>query len=587
MKKKYLFMATAAIIMAGCASDDLVGDENISSGETPIAFNMNTSAITRATQQSGSDAATTLGNMFIVWGEKEETKDAAADGKLVFQNYVVKHDAADATNPVYTANSTTSNTKGWEYVGIDHSDFDTNVKNTIGSNTAQTIKYWDDNASSYTFTAVSALQSDIKEGKVIIEKTTSGNTVYDKGYKINVKSDASTGNIYYADRNYIEKSNGYSHDVVTLTFRHFESKIRFGIYETVPGYKVVITDVYYNSVSHKNTTDKFGVDGDFVIAGDQTAYTVTYENAESSNPNKVKVATTGKSTQAYFEGGTNILAQTTNIGTTASAPTWDIANGGYTPILPNPGNATNMKLKISYKLISEDTGEIINVTDKTAEVPAAYCQWKSNYAYSYIFKISDKTTALYPITFDAVVVTDETGNQETITSVSEPSITTFGAKTDNNKTTIVHGENEYVAGDVIYATVVESNSLVNLTTSNIQLYTVTTKDATNFPITEASVKHAIEQAAKNPAASNPKIVATKIGTSGITANDNLVNVVPTEDGKTIKLDKADNTTNTPALKWTAANNTVYAIEYTNSTTSEKTYKIVIINGATTTTQAGS
>ena len=585
MKKKYLFMATAAIMMAGCASDDLIGDENISSGETPIAFNMNTSAITRAENtKKDAEAATALNNMFIVWGEKEETKDAAADGKLVFQNYVVKHDVTgEGATTNYTANSTTSNTNGWEYVGVDHAFIHSNaeggtdyVTSNIGKSVAQTIKYWDDNATSYTFTAVSALSTDISSGKVTIAKTASGSDVYAKGYTINVKSGASTGNIYYADRNYIEKSDGYSHNVVTLTFRHFESKIRFGIYETVPGYKVLITDVKYNNdASHNTTSSKFGVDGDFVIAGDQTAYTVTYEDNKSSNPNKVKVAATGKSTQAYFEGGTNILAQTTNIGTTASSPTWDIADGGYTPILPNPGNTTNMKLKISYKLISEDTGEIINVTDKTAEVPAAYCQWKSNYAYSYIFKISDKTTALYPITFDAVVVTDETGNQETITSVSEPSITTIGAKTDNNKTTIVYRENEYVAGDVIYATVIESNKLVNLTTSNIQLYTVTTTDATNYPITEASVAHAI---------TNSSVTGKKITVTPVTINDTnapnatLTNEVPTEDGKTIKLDKTDNTTNTPALKWTAADNTVYAIEYNNN--GAKTYKIVIINSAT-------
>ena len=593
MKKNYLLFATAAIVLAGCtADDDLSAGKSTSpaQGDGAIMFSMNTPATTRTNQLSGDDAATALGNMFIVWGEKNEDANAAtsANGKLVFENYVVKHDVTDATGSGtttsnYTANSTTSNTNGWEYVGIDHSFIhNTNegetdyVTSNIGSDKAQTIKYWDDNASSYTFTAVSALSTDISIGNVTIAKTTSSSDVYGKGYTINVKSGASTGNIYYADRHSFTKpTGGYTHDVVTLNFRHFESKIRFGIYETVPGYKVLITNVKYNNdaehttTSNNNGADKFGVDGAFVIAGDNTAYTVTYENASSSNPNKVKVAATGKNTQAYFAGGTNILAQTSNIGTTASAPTWDIANGGYTAILPNPDNATNMKLKISYTLISEDTGEKIEVTDKTAEVPAAYCQWKSNYAYSYIFKISDKSTSLYPITFDAVVVTDEIGNQETITTVSEPSITTF-ATTSDGKSYKTKG-NEYVKDDVIYATVVEGSSLVNLTTNNIQLYTVTTTDATNYPITEASVAHALKQTNVTT-----NITATKFNTSGIT-DANLVNEVPTEDGKTIKLDNTSGSTNKRALTWTAADATVYAIEYING--ENKTYKIVKINNA--------
>ena len=581
-KKNYLFLATAALMMASCANDDLTGGST-----TPlvtnhsISFNMNTSAITRATE--GADAATALGNMFIVWGEKNETSGAkASDGNLVFQNYVVKHDATGESN--YGANTTTSNTAGWEYVGIDHSDFDTNVKNTIGSGKAQTIKYWDDNASSYTFTAISALESDIKAGNVTIEKnegsSESGKTVYDKGYTVKVGANANTGNIYYADRVNIEKgTSGYNHNAVKLTFRSFQSKIRFGIWENIPGYKVVITDVTYNNTKHpgSETSDdskKFGVDGKFVKAGDNTSYTVTYEDDKSSNTNKVKVATAANSaTEDYFVGGTNILNNTTGIGTNASSPTWDIENGGYTPILPNPSNLTNMTLTISYKLISEDTNEIIEVSNKKAEVPAEYCQWKSNYAYTYLFKITNQSADLYPITFDACIEEDETGNQETITEVTTPSITTFGAKTTDGKTTIVKDGNEYAADDVIYATVVEDGKVVALSSSNTKLYKVSTTSTTDFPITEASVAHALSQT---------EGTTTKITAKPETLNDNsFVTIVPTEDGKNVTLSNSG-----AALKWTATDKTVYAIEYSktvdNKTT--KTYKIVKIGGAENTTQ---
>ena len=605
MEKKNLLFVAAAMVMAGCASDDMIGDNNATQSDNQvIGFNMSTPAMTRG---SSSDA-TKLGNMFIVWGEKNETQTSsvkASEENKVFQNYVVKHDVTSPTGSAtsnYSAGSTTSNTNGWEYVGIDHSDFDNNVKSTIGSGKAQTIKYWDDNASSYTFTAVSALQTDIKDGNVIIEKIVGTDTedatksVYDKGYTIQVKSNASTGNIFYADRLNIAKdaTTGYTHNPVELTFRSFESKVRFGIYENIRGYHVVITDVKYNNgTSHTTTSgesngpDKFGVDGSFIVAGDDTKYTVTYENATSNNPNKVKVKADASNTQGYFVGGTGILSttETQPLGTAANAPTWDkgtTADPQYTAILPNPGNKTNMKLTISYKLISDDTKEVIVVENKTAEVPAEYCQWKSNYAYSYIFKISDKSADLYPITFDAVVVDNQIGNQETITTVSEPSITTFAY--DATSKVYKTGADEYVAGYDIYATVVEGSKVVALdktdNSGNVKLYTVTTSDATNFPITEASVADALEKIEAGTAAistnqSNLPILNVK--PQAVTNTYSTTTSVPVEDGTMVTLSN-----NGAALTWKPAAAATYAIEYKKTkdangnalTTPIKYYKIV-------------
>jgi hypothetical protein len=580
MKKNYLLLATAAIAMAGCANDDYIGDGSTTQGENQaIGFNMNTPAVSRA-EGTPTDASK-LGNTFIVWGEKNETTDGvkATAANTVFQNYVVRYTAN-------TANTTTSNTNNWEYVGVDHANFDTNVISTIGSDNAQTIKYWDDNASSYTFTAVSASENDVKDGKVIITKTVgdetaqTGKTACDKGYTVQVKSGASTGSIYYADRVNIEKGSGYTHQPVQLTFRNFQSKIRFGIYETVPGYKVVITGLKYKNgetdVEHKSTdTDKsFGATGNFVVTGDNTKYTVTYENN-----GRAKVAVDGNSsTQTYCNTtGTNWLSTSwtdktthTCISETATAPTYDLTTGSegnqtvgaYTAILPNTANATNLKLELSYCLYSEDTGEKIDAGYKTVEVPAQYCQWKPNFAYTYLFKITDKSAELYPITFDAVVVANETGNQETITTVSEPSITTFTVSGGN----YVTNENEYKKNDEIYATVVEGSKVVALSSSNTKLYTVTTTSSTNYPITEASVAHALDHTS---ASTNVK--ATEVTSPTFTTS------VPTEDGSTITLSNSG-----AALKWTATDAEVYAVEYSKTVDGKttKTYKIVRINNAT-------
>ena len=552
MKKAHILFASAALMFAGCANDEFTGDEGLSKDSTPIAFNMLTSAQTRADE--GSAAATKLGNEFIVWGEKNESSgDAATEGNLVFKNYRVNYDAN-------TAFTTLSNTKDWEYVGITpYEEAKVSPSTWESTDTKQTIKYWDFSATSYTFTAVSAKQTDITGNLVKITKTQNGASAADKGYTIEVKTGASTGDIYVADRLFINtkqtgtidrtKENQYG-GLAKFSFRNFQTKIRFGMYETIPGYKVKVKSVKFNSAA---STTNFGVDGQFVTTGANTKYTVTYD---ANNKAVVALDGTGASTFAYLQGGTNII-DATALGTasTDDKVTYDKADKGYTAILPNPSNATNMKFTISYTLISEDTGEKIEITDKTAAVPAKYCQWKSNYAYTYIFKISDSSADLYPITFDAVVEQDEVGNQETITTVDEPSITTFAVDTSNN---VVTGKDEYAASNTIYASVVEGNAVVTLTTSNVKLYTVTTDDATNFPISEASVANAIAQTA----------VSGKVKATAVTTGTDIVTSVPAEDGMTRDLS---------ALKWTAgASGTVYAVEYTNATDSKKTYKIVKI-----------
>jgi hypothetical protein len=578
-------------------------------GDFAIGFSMNTPAMTRST---GEVAATALGNEFIVWGEKvmsgDETKEKASDGNLVFKNYRVQYSSG-------TANTTVSNTKDWEYVGLTPY-VESTVKPAL--TTTQTIKYWDTKAAKYTFTAVSAKQTDLKptDGTssplVTIEKIESdNNSAYNKGYKIAVKAGASAGNIYVADRYVVTPpTTSTAVEPVTMKFRNFQSKIRFGIYETVPGYKVVITGVTYNNPTATGETvhpttpksgstepaDKtFGISGKFVVPGANTTYTVTYRN-DTGHDGEAKVEVTGTANEenSINTKGTNWLStsfslndQTNCIGEAANSPTYDLTTGSgseqvvgdYTAIMPNPDNKTNLTLKISYDLYSEDTGEKISVDYKTVEVPAAYCQWKSNYAYTYLFKITDKSAELYPITFDACVVESETGNQETITEVGEPSITTFAVK--DNK--IVTDKDEYEDGNTIYATIVEGSSLVTMTESNIKLYTVT---ATGTQIiSEASVANCLANGTKNDATS-PTTWTSTAGSGNVltvtaqsySADNDLLNAVPSEDGKTVTLDKSAK----KAIKWAATGSETaaiyYVVEYikTDNSTTTKYYKIVKI-----------
>ena len=584
MKKKNLLFVAAAMVMAGCASDDMIGDNAATQSENQvIGFNMNMPAVTRAgsTQETGATAAKTLGYEFIVWGEKNEVTKAATDVKnLVFKNYRVQYQSTSSSTSG-AATSSPTNTNGWEYVGINPYE-DSKVSPAITE--SQTIKYWDFKANNYVFTAVSALKTDIDGNKVKITKTEGGDNIEsaNKGYVIELTNGASAANIFVADRNPVTTPTSAS-DVkpVKMQFRNFQTKIRFGFYETVPGYDVQITGVKYNSAQTASTT--FGVDGDFVTAPtgtDKVTYTVTYD---SSNKPVVTVARSGNSaTASYMAFGSDMFNK--DLGTASSSPTYDTdaTNDTYTAILPNTGNTTPMTFTVSYKLISEDTGEEIQIDDRQVTVPAAYCMWKPNFAYTYLFKVTDKSAELYPITFDAVVEADEVSNQKTITEVAGETtdkvcITTLGKTSDGKFYTDV---DEYAGGSTIYASVTEGSAVQTLTATSAKLYTVTaTKNSASVPevITEAAVANCLNRAAD--ASSSPSTwTVTDLNdvTMVVTASSlgEIVGTVPAEDGGQDR--------SLSALKWvdaTASGTTYYVVEYTKTTTATpavttKYYKVV-------------
>lgn len=562
--KKYFYLATALVALAACSNEEYVGDNSptLGEGNGAILFSSNTPAITRA---EGADAAVKLNSQFIVWGEKNETNAAPATGNKVFPDYKVTYGA----NTAYT---TTSNTKNWEYVGLKWTAAE--AANITEATTAvtendQTIKYWDYAATSYTFTAVSAKPADISGGKVKINKLTSGTSVYDKGYEVTVTDEADLTGLYFADRVNIAqsndkdrtKSNKYGGNV-TFTFRNAVSQVRVGMYETIPGYEVKVTKFYYadaaapafSGMTTENTTNfvanvpnvspasgKTSVPGTFTVK----YYPQSTENDAANITNHPTISfeavpATGK--KNYLDLGTGVY--NTTLAITSATPTFDKAAGAFTTVFPQETNTTNLKLKIDYQLSNPVTGETINITGKTAEVPGKFLAWKPNFRYTYIFKITDDE--LYPITFDAVTVEAENGNVEFITTVTEPSITTYA------KGSAVTTNGEYVAGEKVYAVVEDGSSLPTLTASNMKLYEVTTSDATNFPITEASIAEAI---AEYPTLTAAEQTAAKIKFTASSFNYGK-NVVA-EDGSTVAM---DNTNNVVADFTTAAGKT-YAIEY--------------------------
>lgn len=587
---KYFLYAASVLALASCSSDDFLG-ENSGNGQNAtnsvINFGGETGKITRADNDHvGKDAADLLGKNFVLVGFKGSAT-AAANTTYAFDHYNVNY--VDGT-----ANTTESNTANWEYVNQDMT-----VKGAKGSLAQsgakqQTIKYWDHSCASYDFIAFS-MGKGYKTGEATdpiyatptaVNATTLGTAAY------TLAGDANTlGECYISDMKTV-KEKEYSKAAVAMSFRHLTSKVRIALYETVPGY--VISDVkFYDKAKGDKYSEKGTLFGTFNNKGTLTVYfpTTGTKNAETKKAdyNKAHVSfksdgTTEGTVSSKVFGNVNynnddegqIKKGTTYLSQTSTEPSY-CGNTAkeYLKVLPAEGESQPANLRIDFTLTATDgTGEIIKVKGATATVPAKYTEWKPGYAYTYIFKISQNTNGstggddkgLTAISFDAVVVSDEVNGQETITTVSDPSITTYGFNSTENKVTVNGGE--YQAGTDIYATVhvpaTETEKAKTVAPGN--LYTVTIETGAAQTINEASVANALKGTKVNDTwtvtdANGKKMIVTK--TTGETVTE-----VPTEDGHNLKVN---------ALKWTGkvtdpATETFYAVEYVNGT--NKSYKIV-------------
>lgn len=579
---KFFIAAASALALASCSSDDFLGEiqGNEQNGATSaINFGGDTGKITRATE-TGSKAAGLLGNNFVVVGFKGSKTDAANNENYAFDHYNVNFKDGSAF-------STESNRAGWEYVNQDMKVNGADKSLAQGGASQQTIKYWDHSCTSYDFIAFSMGKKDAASKYATptsVDKDKLATAAYTLSGDVNTLSECYISDMKTVNRDDYGKT-------VSMSFRHLASKVRMALFETVPGY--VISDVKFYTDAASTTTDNTEgtLIGEFNNSGTLTVFfpTTGTVHATEKDYNKAHVRFT-KSTTAGETGVLNhkgfgavnynnqaegtINAGSTYLSQNAATPSY--CGAGYQNVLPSEGAASAITLRIDYKLTSVDgTNETINVKGATATVPAEYTEWKSGYAYTYIFKISQNTNGstggtdtkpgLTAISFDAVVVDDEAnGLQETITTVSDNSITTYGYK-DNKVTT---NGNEYVNGTDIYATVYSAGATV----APQKLYTVTLEDGATQTINEASVANALVKGTNDATAktwtvtdyAGKKMVVTETAANVATT----VTSVPAGPGYTL---------NVNALKWTGvvtdpAKETYYAVEYDNGT--KKSYKIV-------------
>ena len=469
MKTKYfIFAASALVALASCSSNDFVGDESLleNSGSGAIAFSSSTPAITRA---SGADAAAKLDYKFKVYG----VKSVSSTYSNVFATNAYSADATYNAAPYWvwyttsTAGTTTSNTANWEYVGAAGSHGTADHQATLTAD--QTIKYWDYSADQYEFVAYSATHtSGSGDGQTpkITKYTKNGFTVE--------ATAADLAGLYVADKKIIT-SVDYKKNV-QFTFRAAGTKVRLGIYETIPGYVVKNVKFRPNASEFDATTDNAKLSGSFngTSSGASGTYNVTY----NATTGIAEFDNTAASANNYFDFGT-FASATTDVGTTSTAPMWASGSANYQSVLPNTDNIGYMILYVDYDLYNSISGETIHVKGAKAVVPQMYMTWNPNYAYTYLFKISDNTNGttgvpgtspegLFPITFDALTIATTDGAQVgTITTVSTPAITTY-----QNGSVSDAGITYANANGAIYITVNTDGTLASLTAANTKLYTV-------------------------------------------------------------------------------------------------------------------
>ena len=532
------FAALASLTLVGCSDNDFLGNDNgaevAQQGNGEITFVAGNAKTTRAGEFIGATAAEKLGGMFVVEGTKGTEATDAPTSDVVFDNYLVGYE-------YNSAGKTETNTNNWEYVGKEAgipsrlTSATWTALHGTGAAKAQTVKYWDYSVPQYDFIAWStgtceAVTTAAESGKVQVTRINTGTTLESDGFTLTAVNANDLLQCYYTDINTVPKAN-YGQPV-TLTFRNMAAKVRVALYETVPGYSIKDVMFYPAEAANPAAPADLGTGTStaatlFTTGGaalpqsgsvlvyyphigtannalaDYNKASVTVTPGSSTSPTQAFGALTAQygAAEAYEEAGTIYLGRNLPEATFAGAK----ADDYYQAVIPNT-NGMPLTLRVDYTLVSTDgSGEEIKVYGAKAVVPATYTVWQPNYAYTYVFKISDNSNGytstlssdpkgLFPITFDAVVTNfiDKNAEQTTVTTVATPSITTYqqGHTTATNEYS--KSQTAGISSDVkkLYVQVMDNGGaapalVATLSNTNSLLFAVDKENASEAEVIDA------------------------------------------------------------------------------------------------------
>lgn len=304
---------------------------------------------TRANKETGLE---TISKTFKVWGYKTTGGNYTSgfdQSQNVMNGYTVNWTQQ-------TANTTSSNTADWEYVGIAN----------------QTIKYWDYSATSYRFfsysiptTAAGNSTAPSFSGPL----TTEGSTNLHASFSIpfNYDKDATNVSTPYISNLWLSDNQNFGNRkygaCVKLTFAPIITKVRFKFNYQAES-QVSITNISFRNVNNAPSPTSGNIIITYPITGMDTQASYIWE-------------TTGTETEPinftipYEEEG-DLNHQTT------TRKKWYF--------VPPLGDSKTTQQ--SAYIITAD----INGKKATATVPAEFMQWKAGYQYTYIFKITEAGT---------------------------------------------------------------------------------------------------------------------------------------------------------------------------------------------------
>lgn len=360
-----------------CTSDEDGNSDN----RLPITFSCSEDGVTRA-EVSLSEFISDF-KVYGINGDISGSGNTATFTKknTVFPDYQVWHTEN-------LANTTSTNTANWEYVGI--------VEGASGSE-EQTIKYWDEKRDGHYFWAIGDFsksggydytESTLPDPHVIeVENIT----------QMDVQDDSKC--LYFTKPKYVPKSK-YGQPV-TLTFLRYCSRVRIGFYEDITQsggdkrYKVVGVDFYrVNDDGTFNTnelpTTNVSLRGNFVNEG---KVRLTYTNASFKGGDNIDNVTTEtvpveNGTSKYMDFGVLNIAGTQSgaLPTSSSEALFTTNNGSqYTNVLPY-NNTEGLTLQCDILVRNQNESQFTQ-QNVLASIPAHYTNWQPNQSYTYIFKI--------------------------------------------------------------------------------------------------------------------------------------------------------------------------------------------------------
>ncbi len=444
MRQNYVFLAMSAALLAACSNDvalDHAGTQSAETVDNAIGFQfINRNSVTSRVDGEAADDAPTkklLNNNghynFGVFAYKSSLTGSAtfslSTASKVMENYLVGYGSPDTEATKYGykfgTDQTTLASSRWAYEKLGSGEYSYSgeegyYKSSVdfykSNNKNQYLKYWDLSTTQTDFFAYApylngANTATVKEGTGSDASKTLISFPMTDGYDDASKYD------FIAAHKKVEKTN-YDKSV-QIDFKRLSAMIRIGFYEEIAGYKVKILNLKQETgddavgvsaapakKSETEGTQKYTY-GTLYYKGTGTG---TYPATSSTTDDNVEVSVQGASDGVYSNTETSsthkylnfkipVLADGTYISTDKKDPS--MSNTQYYLIPDNGTNKTGLTFHVTYQLIAEDTGETITVYNATVHVPyeatvagekVQYCDWKSNYVYTYIFRLTKGTS---------------------------------------------------------------------------------------------------------------------------------------------------------------------------------------------------